>query len=223
MTYALTIRCDGRREYIEHTVESVRQFITPEFSDKFIVDDSGDSEYAAWLDVTFPDFDCIHHVERTGLGGCFRAALEVVTAKPNVDYVFMVEDDTPLLSAIDLDAMAAVLLAHPVLSQLMLMRPPFNAEEIAAGGVFQLTPGEFTECSDSTHVWTEHNRWYGFQPNLTPRKVVECMLATPNDYLELGVTEVLKAAGYRFAYWGGISDPPRTAHVGYVRSAGYRW
>jgi hypothetical protein len=136
----------------------------------------------------------------------------------------MVEDDTPLLSDIDLDQMASVLWTYPYLSQLMLMRPPFNTEEIAAGGVFQLTPNEFTEYSDDgQRAWVVHDRWYGFQPNLTPRPVIELMLTKSSNFLELGVTEALRSAGYRFGYWGRINDAPRCDHIGHVRSSGYRW
>lgn len=207
---------------MERSVLSVKDFIVKRFDARFIVDDSGDCEYAEWLDATFPDFTCIHHAERRGLGGCFQTALDVV-AQSNAEYGFFMEDDTPLLAHIDLDAMASVLDGNQHLAQIMLMRPPFNAEEIQAGGVYQLTPDEFREHTDGTNVWTEHSRWYGFQPNLTPIRAVQCMRANASNFLELGVTDALKPAGYRFSYWGGIDDDPLCDHTGVTRSTGYRW
>ena len=142
---------------------------------QFIIDDSGDPAYQLWLDETFPDWTRIHHPERQGLGACFQSALLAVMST-DADYGFTVEDDTPLLGYVDIAGMSVVLKANPSLSQLMLMRPPFNAEEIAAGGVYRQTPGDFTERTDGLFTWVEHQKWYGFQPNLTPRTVIDLML-----------------------------------------------
>lgn len=220
MTVALTIRCDGRREYLERTVKSIYDHTTEPFIAKFIIDDSGDLDYQAWLDATFPEFVCIHHDARQGLGACFQSALAMSV---DADYGFFVEDDTPLLGYVDIAGMAIVLQSNPSLSQLMLMRPPFNTEEVAAGGVYQMTPGDFTECTDGLFTWVEHDKWYGFQPNLTPAHAISVMLSEASNFLELGVTDALKPAGYNFGYWGGLHDAPLCNHDGTVRSSGYRW
>lgn len=222
MTTTLTVRCDGRRDYLRETIQSARDHIDPGFDNRIIVNDSGDPDYALWLENTFHDFRFIHHSERRGLGGCFKSALET-TLDSGADYGFFMEDDTPLLVDLDVAAMARVLDTNTHLSQLMLMRPPFNDQELAAGGVYQVTPDEFTECTDGRNVWVEHDRWYGFQPNLVPRGVIETVLVRAENFLELGVTDALRPLGYRYGYWGGLNDPPMCAHVGYVRSEGYRW
>ena len=221
---AFTLRTDGRRDYIERTVQSISDHIKKPFffSHGVIIDDSGDVSYADWLDTTFPELECLHHPERLGLGGCFKSALDMVLGT-DADYAFLVEDDTPLIGDIDLTAMAAVLDTHTLLAQLMLMRPPFNTEEIAAGGVYALTPNDFTECSDGKVTWTEHSRWYGFQPHLVKRNVIEYIVSNATNFLELDVTDALKPAGYNFGYWGGLNDPPLCEHVGTIRSQNYRW
>lgn len=223
MNVAFVLRCDGRRDFIERTVQSVSDHIkAPRFSYGVIVDDSGDADYAAWLDETFPFLECLHHPQRLGLGSCFQSALNVVLGT-DADYAFMVEDDTPILRDVILTPLADVLNTDPQLAQLMFMRPPFNDEEIAAGGVYQLTPDEFTEHNDGTSRWVTHNRWFGFQPSLVPRDVIELMATKATNFLELGVTEPLKEAGYHFGYWGGLDDAPYCDHVGTMRSAGYHW
>ena len=223
MNVAFVLRCDGRKTYIERTVQSVRDHVKGiHFAYGVIVDDSGDPEYAEWLDTTFPELECLHHPERLGLGGCFQSALETIVAT-DADYAFMVEDDTPLLGDISLTDMIDVLNANQSLAQLMLQRPPFNTEEVAAGGVYQLTPNDFAECSDGKYTWVEHFRHYGFQPHLVKRHVIEYILTNATNFLELGVTEPLKAAGYNFGYWGGINDPPLCEHAGQMRSSGYSW
>lgn len=223
MNVAFILRCDGRREYIEQTVQSVIQHVkAPRFTYGVIIDDSGDPSYASWLDETFPFLECLHHPQRLGLGGCFRSALEVVMGT-DADYAFMCEDDIPLLSDTILTPMADILDAHPNLAQLMLMRDPVNTEEIAAGGVYQLTPDEFTECTNGTDYFVTHKRWFGFNPHLIKRTVIEHILANATNFLELGVTDALKPVGYQFGYWGRISDPPRCQSIGVTRSSGYRW
>ena len=220
---AFTLRCDGRQQYIEHTVQSILDHVrAPHFTYGVIVDDSGDADYAAWLDKTFPFLERLHHPERRGLGGCFKSALEVVLGT-DADWAFMVEDDTPILRDVILTPMADVLNSNPSLSQLMFMRPPFNSEEIRAGGVYQLNPDAFIERTNGTERWVEHDRWYGFQPHLTSRRVIECIVANAIDFLELGVTDALKPAGYHFGYWGALTDPPLCDHAGQARSTGYRW
>lgn len=223
MNVAFVLRCDGRREFIEQTIQSVEQHIrAPRFTYGVIVDDSGDTEYASWLDETFPFLECLHHAERLGLGGCFQSALNVVLGT-DADYAFLVEDDTPILRDVILAPLADILNTHPSLAQLMFMRPPFNAEEIAAGGVYQLNPSAFTERTNGTDKWVEHDTWFGFQPSLVPRDVIELMATKATNFLELGVTEVLKDAGYHFGYWGGLNDASYCDHVGVTRSQGYRW
>ena len=222
MNCILTLRCDGRREYVERTVASVNEHIAMPFEHRIIVDDSGDLTYATWLDATFPDFECIHHASRLGLGGCFQSMLEVATGT-DADYLFAVEDDTPIIGHIALQDMATVLDANESISQLMLQRPAFNAAEIAAGGVYQLTPDLFTEQTQGTHQFVTHEKWFGFQPFLCKRSVADFILANANNFLELGVTEPLKMAGYKFGYWGGLNDAPLCEHAGTTRSSGYRW
>lgn len=224
MNVCFTVRVDGRRQYIEDTVTSVDRFVNTSvyFDQGYVIDDSGDPEFAAWLDETFPYLAGIHHPERLGLGGCFKSMLETFIAS-GCDYVFAVEDDTPLIGDIDLTDMAAVLQPRSNLAQLMLMRPPFNTEEVAVGGVYAMSPDDYTERSDNVHTWVEHERHFGFQPFLATRDVARYVLDNATNFLELGVTEPLKAAAFKFGYWGGLSDPPLCSHAGRVRSGGYRW
>ncbi len=225
MTVAFVLRTDGRRQYIEETIASVDRFVNDnvKFDSGYIVDDSGDEEYADWLRETFPYLTVVHHPERRGLGECFKSALETFMAS-KADLCFMVEDDTPLIGEIDLAEMASVLQPRTNLAQLMLMRPPFNTEEIAAGGVYAMTPGDFIECGDAAgHRWVEHHRHFGFNPFLCTQDVARYILMTATNFLELGVTEPLKAAGFKFGYWAGLNDPPLCSHAGTQRSDGYRW
>lgn len=223
MNVAFILRTDGRREYIEQTIASVEKHVrAPYFSHGIIIDDSADSDYAAWLEATFPNFDCVHHPERLGLGGCYKSSLDMFLYTSD-EWLFQIEDDTPVIGDVILTPLADVLNANESLSQLMFARPPFNQAEINAGGVFQQNPHAFTERTNGTDKWIEHSLHFGFQPALIPRRVVEYVVQHADNFLELGVTDPLKAAGYNFGYWGGLTDPPLCDHVGRVRTQNYRW
>ena len=96
MDVAFILRTDGRREFIEKTIQSVEQHIrAPHFAYGVIVDDSGDPDYWSWLDTTFPFLECVHHPERRGLGGCYKSSLDVFLGT-DADFLFQ---SSPILNA----------------------------------------------------------------------------------------------------------------------------
>ena len=222
MRFVATVVCDGRPQYLPETIAALEKHVHP-LDDIVVIDDSADIGYAQMLESSYPQLDgFVHHSERRGLGGAVKSAWEVALDR-GAEYVWRQEDDCPVTADIDLNELAAVLDSNPHCAQLMLMRPPFNSEEINAGGVYALNPHLFTEQTDGTHRWVEHDSLYGFQPNLTPRSVIEYALEHCTGFLELDVTAALLPAGYRFGYWGGLDDPPMCVHAGVTRSSGYRW
>ncbi len=205
---------DGRREYMERTLASCQEMI-PEFA-PIIVDDSGDAEYAAWLDGL--GAQVVHHPERQGLAAAVRTGW-TEALKTDAEFVWHHEDDFTLTMPVEIHAMARVLCLHPYLAQLVLKRQPWSEEEITAGGQIEVAPGDYVD----RHGFVEHGRLFSFNPCLIPRHVVELALQEPSDGLERGVTDTLTRHLYRFAYWGARDDPPRCHHIGEHRSAGYRW
>ena len=222
MKTVFILRCDGRTQYIQQTIRSVREHIAHPFDRKFIIDDSADASYAAWLDDIFPDFERIHHEERRGLGGCFKSALETAAAT-DADYAFITEDDMPILDDINLEPWAALLDYRPYLAQVGLNRKPLNDDESREQSVVAAHPHLFTEKRVGSVVWVETDNLFVFSPSLVPQHAIDAMLGNTTVFLEREITDALLALEYRFSYWGTRNDPPLCAHAGTVRSSGYRW
>ena len=139
MRFVATIICDGRVGYLTETIAALEKNVHP-LDEILLVDDSADIGYAQMLESSYPELDgFVHHPERRGLGGAVKSAWEVAL-NHGADYVWRQEDDCPVTADIDLNELATVLDRNQHLSQLMLMRPPFNTEEINAGGVYALNP-----------------------------------------------------------------------------------
>lgn len=222
MSMVFVLRCDGRRQYIQQAVESAYTMLAhADFDDLFIVDDSGDPEYGEWLDWNFPDFKCVHHLERRGMAAGVQTALEVVG---DAEYVFATEDDFVFTRTTNLEKMARILHCEPKLAQLSLKRQPVNSVEQAAGGFMQTSPGAFWDHSCESGNWVQHQTLFTFNPCLIPQRAVAAILdGTALNLLERGVTDSLLQQGFSFGVYGTIEDEPRVGHIGDVRSSGYRW
>lgn len=175
------------------------------------------------VDMTPHVVDDTEH--RLGMAGAvqagFRWALE-----QDADFVAWIEEDFRLID-LPLRAMEWVLDKCPHLSQVVLKRQPWSAEEIAAGGQIETNPGAYTQCSAfgrNVH-WCEHSTLFSVNPCLIPRRTLELEWSPEHPGgVERAITEACQAAGMRFAYFGKLDEPSRCEHVGHIRaSAGWRW
>ena len=91
-------------------------------------------------------------------------------------------------------------------------------------GIFGLEPDRFSNRSCPSGKWVESDKLFSFNPGIIPRHVLERAVMQCNEpMLEQHVTDILKANGYSFGYYGAIEDPPLCHHIGDVRSPNYRW
>lgn len=218
---ALGVLTDGRGEYLERCIDSLVDMSLGPFSETFLVDDSGDADYGAWLDETFPTFAIVHHDRRRGLAAGVQSVWATAASYPDVEFLFHVEEDFVFLEPVSLLDMAEMLRRRAHLAQLVLKRQPWSPEEIAAGGQIEVNPSAYSELSSNVGARVEHRTLFSFNPSLIPRRVFD---RAWGPILEADVTaELRKARSTRFAYWGRKADPPRCVHIGEVRSAGYRW
>lgn len=210
---ALCVISDGRYEYLEQALDSIRANFEP-FDYTIFVDDSANDPAA-----TRSSFDCsIFHPERRGLAASVQSAWLEAT-RVGADFLFHAEEDFTYNGPVDVDRMANCLRRLPHLCQLVLKRQPWSPEEIAAGGQMETNPTAYTERITSCGRFTEHRTLFSLNPSLIPRRVFAMGWPSGN---EAGMTEVLNASpGNRFAYWGGKADPPRCTHIGARRSVGW--
>ena len=210
---ALMVITDGRWHYLRDTVASAEANLDWQFSYKLLVDDSGSNTELA---PQFAGFHYLKNAERRGLAGAIQAGWDNL---PDCEYVFHLEDDFTFPQHVDVASMVKALEADDTLAQVALMRQPWGPDEIAAGSVYRAHPaGTFSMTKRDGVELVTHRNLFTFNPCLYPRHIT--------DYgagLEQDVTDSLRAKGYRFAYLGNVTDPPRCWHIGAVRSAGYRW
>jgi hypothetical protein len=132
------------------------------------------------------------------------------------DYVFYLEHDFEFLRPVDLTQLAVVLDANPALAQMALMRDAVNAEEKAAGGLYESRPGQYAKRDG----WLEHSAYLTTNPSLMS---AEFMRRNPwPDYPDrcegrFGID--LLDAGYRFGAWG--TGEPWVRHIGERTGFGY--
>lgn len=156
---------------------------------------------------------------RLGMAGAVRAAWDWAR-RQNADYLLHIEEDFRFVAPFDLADGIQVLREDPRLAQVVLKRQPWSPEEHAAGGIIECHPDDYTDHTDGDGLfWVSHQRIFSLNPCIIPRHIFE--LGWP-DGNEAEMTTNLVALGYRFAFFGKRTDPPRVVHVGVERGAGWR-
>lgn len=227
---AVVVTCDGRREYLEGMLESLHAQVSDDFEQVVVVDDSGDENYAAWLDELIAPYggEVVHHAERQGQTATINEGWSRIDSE-RCEYFMHVEDDFLFEIEVDLREWIYPLTVDPALVQVTLLRQPWNEEEQAAGSVLQVTPDAFTERRWGGVTWLEHRRGYFANPHVAPVWVAGHRW--PEEASEPGFSTLLLApppgaevpATVRMAYFGGLEDPPRVTHVGDIRTPFWRW
>lgn len=216
MKVALVLVGDGRREYLARAVESLREMVDYPFVARIMVDDSGDRYHAAHLKMTYPEFQHVRHNRRKGTVKAVRSGWQAAL-RTGADYVFHTEEDFTYNEPVDIERMAALLETEPQLAQVVLKRDPYSWPEIEAGGFMELRPSQYVDTDSPVGPWVDHRKLFSSNPSLIPRKVIRLGFVG-----EAKFGKVCVDAGYRFAYWGRTTDPPRVTHIGAVRSIGWR-
>jgi hypothetical protein len=213
---ALILVGDGRKEYLERAVESLREQIRYPFVARIMVDDSGDRVHAAHLAKTYPEFTHVRHQRRKGTVKAVQSGWKRAL-RTGATHIFHTEEDFTYDVPIDLDELADLLEWDPQLAQVVLKRDPYSWPEIEAGGFMELRPSQYVDRDSPVGPWVDHRKLFSSNPSLIPRQVVQLGFVG-----EANFGKVCVDAGYRFAYWGRTTDPPRVTHIGAVRSIGWR-
>lgn len=216
MNVALVLVGDGRTEYLERAVESLREQVDYPFVSRIMVDDSGDRAHRKYLKAAYPEFVHVHHTRRKGTVEAVRSGWRSALLS-GVEYVFHTEEDFTFNEPVQIDAMAALLEAHPNFAQVILKRDPYSWPEHEAGGFMELAPDKYHERTSELGVWCEHERLFSSNPSLIPRKVFSNRFCGEAEFGKFCVRQ-----GWCFAYWGAKADPPRVTHIGLERSQGWK-
>lgn len=193
MTVALLLISDGREDYLQQTRRSAALCL-PEFDQTIHIDDTA-------------------HV--LGFAGAIQAGWDLL--HPDIDYVFHLEGDFTFNRPVPLDDMRQVLDENPHLTQLALLRQPWNRSEQLAGGVWQQHPDSYTRRGTWPRQWMEHARFWTTNPCLYPRWVAERgWPRVPQSEGMFGLKLFAEDPARRAAFWGAGEE--WVTHIGQERS-----
>lgn len=210
---AVGVLTDGRAELLDQTIESFVRHVLGANGPRFIVNDSGDTDYTAWLRNSYHGWRIVHHSQRRGLAGAVQSVWHTAY-EAGCDYLFHLEGDWTFNGRIDLEDVSVVLDANPHLAQMVLQRQALTGVEITNGGVA-------AGWDDTGKGWVEEDEIFSLNPCLIPRRVLE--IGWPAGELgignEAGMTLRCRERGYRFGFWGEAHSAPQVHHIGDYRTA----
>lgn len=222
VTIALLVLTDGRIDYLEETLTSAEAMLPAELiSERWMHDDSGDSECRTWLERAYPEFRQCGAGPRRGFGGAIERAWTALEHS-KAELVLHLEGDFTFNRPVPLDAMATVLGAHPYLVQLALRRQPWNDTEAAAGGIVESHPEAYVEMTDKLSIWLEHRLFFTTNPSLYRRSL--CAGGWPDVARSEGMftQRLLADPDVRFGFWGARDSGEWITHIGHHRAgSGY--
>ncbi len=215
-------RWPERRDYLRRSLESLAAMVSGPIVQRVVYDVWGDDAIRAEIDAMATPLGFYVAGPRPSVWHpghpWSRAQLWRYLAKRGRgDHVFGAEDDFVYDRPVELGPMIETLRANPYLRQLALLREPYFARELEAGGIVEQHPDRYRAVSRDGACWIEHRDHFTNNPSLFPRSLTEI------DFPAIENSEVLFAQALnrdprsRFAYWGDGS--PWIHHIGEVRAA----
>lgn len=206
---------DGRKEYLQQTLDSAGKNIIGNITHRIMVDDSCNPEYAAWLDATYPEFTIAHSTTRLGFAGAIQKGWSMLPR--NTEFCLHLEDDFTFNERWDQRDAINILDSHPDVAQIALRRQAVG-HEVNFGGFVEQFPDSYTDMEWGGLHWFEHKRFFTTNPSLYPVRITELGWPdAPHSEGKFGI-ERLFPAGYKTAFLGKKSDPPKVHHIGEIRN-----
>lgn len=169
MSTLVVFLTNGRRECLEKGWDSFDVFVSwgGADCDVRIVDDSGDTDYRAWLREECGPKSVISVGEHAL--GYNAAMLRIWELARSYDYVFMVEDDFTFNREVDLQDLIDALEDDEDLAQIVLLRQAWFGNEVEAGGLIPalINQGKTFKTRHTTMgSYLSHRATWSTNPNL---------------------------------------------------------
>jgi hypothetical protein len=194
--WTLVVMGHGRWPYLDRALQSVADF---RFDRTILSFDGPGREFSPPSDVTVLSTG----PERKGLSANLAQAWGALTAED--EYVFHLEEDF-LVHEAPLDEMADTLEAYRNVANMVLVRQPWNAEEIRRGSVLRVQRFPLEDRGG----WLEHTNGFWLNPMVAHASLLRSLKPGVEQHL----TNQCLARRLSFGYWGGINDEPRCEHIG---------
>lgn len=216
---ALIVMTDGRRDCIEKSIATFGLLDGP-ITRRVIHDDSGDADNHRWLAETFPEFELVTTPGRSGFACAYRSARAWLRKNTTEPFIFSTEDDFTIQQPIPLDTMRHLLDMHPELLQLALRRQAWSPEEVAAGGVVERNPEQFTDRHNVglAAPWLAHRAFFTTNSSLFRRSLLD--VEWPEGAQSEGRFTIALRERFPdgvFGYWGERESAPAIHHIGHER------
>lgn len=218
MRFTLVVTSHGRWEYLGRALEALDRVVGLDFFDRRILSVDGDAGGAHLVlardrhctkagnvvTVNYPGqtWEVLSQT-RQGLTANLAQAWGALT--PDDEWVFHLEEDFVIEDA-PLTEMAETLDAFRNVANMVLLRQPWNQEEIRAGSILKTHRFMLTDMGG----WLQHEAGFWLNPMLAHASLLRSL----RPGVESDLTNQCKAWGLSFGYWGGRDDPPRCWHIG---------
>ncbi len=232
--YILTILSSGRPVYLERTLASYAQHLSPAPSAVYAYDDGETTPLAALYlpaaQEAWGGADWRSESSPVRLGQCAaQARCWQAASASEFEWAFHIEDDSVLLRPTDLRDLAAVLDAEPTLAQMALVRCPWG-HEIEYGGYISQTPGHYerreTIIESGAQGCYRHLEWistvrnWAHAPALFRTSLTREFPFPAEAGCETTIGPMIRARypDAVFGLWG--AGEPWSAHIGVERAPG---
>jgi hypothetical protein len=226
-TIAVVVIGDGREYYLHRCITSMSALNGP-IIEKWMYDDTGNLAYRDNLVRRYPEFWHINGGPRQGCAGAFQQVWRQVREGTSARFIFLIEQDFVFNRTIDLYGMAALLDERPHLAEVALRRQPWNATEIAAGGIVESHPDWYIDMEDDAgRQWLEHGAFFTTNCPLFRTSLLDVPWpdSRPGCYSEGTFHHHLMTHGtpevpgdqVTYAYWGARYSGVWVEHIGYQR------
>lgn len=229
MNYRLAILTHGTDGQLDRTLPSFFEYVYPHPSEIVVYHDGGMLPLRRGWEITGYTFEAMRLPGGPPKGFCAATRqLWKAAAEPGPSLVFWLEHDFEFFRTVDLRDAATVLADNPQIAQIALMRDAVNAEEKAAGGLWELRREQyefrFTKDDPALRVpwvpWMEHSAYFTTTPSLMLRSFMEANpWPTYGSECEGRFGIDLRSRGFSFGVMG--QGEPWVRHVGVRSGFGY--
>ena len=202
MRFTLVVTSHGRWEYLGRALEALDRVVGLDFFDRRILSlDGVFNEGERNVDGTFEILST--GPERQGLTANLAQAWGALNEDD--EWVFHLEEDFVIEDA-PLVEMAETLDAFRNVANMVLLRQPWNQEEIRAGSILKTHRFMLTDMGG----WLQHEAGFWLNPNVAHASLLRSL----RPGVESDLTNQCRSRGMTFGWWGGRDDPPRVWHIG---------
>lgn len=226
MSLLLCVATNGRRDTIERSIPSLAEHVHGPVTQRVILDDSGDPDYAYWLEAKFglrSDYGFeVHSGGPRGYDGAYRWRMDFI-ARSGAQWCFLHEDDFLYQADVPLYSWMEIMEKRPNLLQISLKRQAWFPHEMEAGGIVEAKPEAFQDVEMDGWPMTAHKDYWTFNPTLFRVATAQSVRFPLGSASEWNFHKALRRRSPTsyYAIAGTMYSEPTCTHIGEVRNGSH--